>query len=285
MTPEQEKALKDRAHRVRRQIVKMATDGGCFIGASLSCVDILTYLYSAWLNLSREKLQDPRRDYLLLSKGHDVPALYGLFAELGFMDPQRLRNHLKTTDDIYWHPNRSIPGIEFHSGSLGHLLSVGMGIAMDILLRGDTNRVVVILGDGELNEGSVWEAVLVAGAKHLANLVAVVDRNGFQANIATEELIPLEPLEDKFRAFGWGATRVDGHDFKALQQGFDQIPLLMGKPTVVVADTVRGKGLPSISGRADRWFCNFSRKEVEMLLDELEGVRKAELESETIVAR
>lgn len=285
MTFEQEQNLKLLAHRVRRHIIKMATDGGCFIGASLSCVDILTYLYCDWLNLNKEQLDDPNRDYLLLSKGHDVPALYGLFAELGFIDPARLANHLKTTDHIYWHPNRNTPGVEFHSGSLGHLLSVGVGIAIDIKLRGGSNRVVVILGDGELNEGSVWEATLVAAAKGLDNLIAIIDRNAFQANIATEDLIPLEPIADKFQAFGWGTNRLDGHDYQALEAGLSSLPITPGKPSVIIADTLRGKGLPSISARADRWFCNFSTTEIDMLLEELDGVSKAELKSETIVAR
>jgi len=285
MTSEQEQTLKMLAHRVRRHIIKLATNGGCFIGASLSCVDILTYLYCNWLNLKCEHLDDPNRDYLLLSKGHDVPALYGLFAELGFIDPARLANHLKTDDDIYWHPNRNIPGVEFYSGSLGHLLSIGVGISMDIKLRGGNNRVVVILGDGELNEGSVWEASLVAAAKGLDNLIAIIDRNAFQANMATEDLIPLEPIADKFQAFGWGTSRLDGHDYQALEAGLKTLPLVSGKPSVIIADTVRGKGLPSISARADRWFCNFSATEIDMLLEELDGVSNAELASETIVAR
>jgi transketolase len=175
--------------------------------------------------------------------------------------------------------------VEFYSGSLGHLLSVGVGIAMDIKIRGGNNRVVVILGDGELNEGSVWEASLVAAAKGLDNLIAIIDRNAFQANMATEDLIPLEPIEDKFSAFGWGTNRIDGHDYQALENGLKTIPLVSGKPSVIVADTVRGKGLPSISARADRWFCNFSAAEIGMLLEELDGVSKAELASETIVAR
>ena len=285
MTSEQEQTLKMLAHRVRRHIIKLATNGGCFIGASLSCVDILTYLYCNWLNLKCEHLDDPNRDYLLLSKGHDVPALYGLFAELGFIDPARLANHLKTNDDIYWHPNRNIPGVEFYSGSLGHLLSVGVGIAMDIKIRGGNNRVVVILGDGEINEGSVLEASLVAAAKGLDNLIAIIDRNAFQANMATEDLIPLEPIADKFQAFGWGTSRLDGHDYQALEAGLKTLPLVSGKPSVIIADTVRGKGLPSISARADRWFCNFSATEIDMLLEELDGVSNAELDSETIVAR
>lgn len=285
MTGTEHPSLRELAHRVRRHVVRMATDGGCFIGASLSCVDILAYLYTSWLRLDREHLDDPGRDYLLLSKGHDVPALYGLFAELGFIEPARLAQHLKTEDHIYWHPNRQVPGVEFHSGSLGHLLGVGLGIALDIKLRQGEGRVVVVLGDGELNEGSVWEAVLTAAAKRLDNLVAVVDRNGFQANLATEELIPLEPLADKFAAFGWETLRLDGHDFAALEQGFAQVPKREGRPTVVIADTVRGQGLPSIAARADRWFCNFTAQEIESLLAELEGSRPAVISSGAIVAR
>lgn len=285
MTESEAQQLRELAHRVRQHVVRMATDGGCFIGASLSCVDILAFLYADWLNVDRCNLDDPERDYLLLSKGHDVPALYGLFVELGFIDRERLAHHLKTDDHIYWHPNRQIPGVEFHSGSLGHLLSVGIGIALDIKLRGGAGRVVVILGDGELNEGSIWEAALTAAAKHLDNLVVVVDRNGFQANLATEELIPLEPLPDKFAAFGWATARVDGHDFEALADAFAEIPKHPGQPTALIADTVRGQGLPSIAARADRWFCNFSAQEIAMLLDELEGSRRAVLDSDIIVAR
>jgi len=285
MTETEQQELKELAHRVRRHVVRMATDGGCFIGASLSCVDVLAYLYRHWLRISNAKLDDPQRDYLLLSKGHDVPALYGLFVELGFLESHRLANHLKTGDHIYWHPNRNIPGVEFHSGSLGHLLSVGVGIALDIKLCRGKGRVVVILGDGELNEGSVWEAVLVAAAKRLDNLIVVVDRNGFQANLATEALIPLEPLADKFAAFGWETLRLDGHDFEDLEAGFALIPRRLGQPTAIIADTVRGRGLPSIAARADRWFCNFSAAEIEQLLEELEGHRLAVIDSDIIVAR
>src|SRR5262249_39708600 len=161
-------------------------------------------------------VKDPERDYLFLSKGHDVPALYGTLAELGFFPRERLQNHLKVSDKLYWHPNRAVPGVEFHSGSLGHLLSVAMGVAWDIKLRGRTNRVYVVLGDGEMDEGSIWEGLLVAAAKKIDNLVVVVDRNEFQANIRTEELIPLEPLPAKLEAFGWAVRDCDGHDFSSL---------------------------------------------------------------------
>ena len=276
--------LQSLALRVREHIIRMSTDGGCFIGASLSCADLLVYLYSEVLNMSPERVKDPNRDYLLLSKGHDVPALYGTLAELGYLEKSRLANHLKTNDDIYWHPNRAIPGVEFHSGSLGHLLSVAIGIAMDIKLRKTNNRVFVVLGDGELNEGSVWEGLLTASAYKLDNLIAIVDRNEFQANIRTEELIPLEPLAPKFEAMGWNCARANGHDFGALDQTFHSLPS-NGKPNVVIADTVRGKGLPSIEKRADRWFVNFSHDEVAMLFEELHGNARAELTSETLMVR
>ncbi len=278
-------ALSELALRVREHIVRLSTNGGCFIGASLSCTDLLAYLYKEVLDITPERVTDPERDYLLLSKGHDVPALYGTLAELGYIERERLQNHLKTTDSIYWHPNRAIAGIEFHSGSLGHLLSVASGIAMDLRMRKSKHRVFVILGDGELNEGSVWEALLVASAHKLDNLVVIVDRNEFQANIRTEELIPLEPLGAKFEAFGASVSRIDGHSFVALRGAFGTLPYATGKPSVVIADTVRGKGLPSIEKRADRWFVNFTKEEVAMLLAELHGHAQATLTSDTLMVR
>jgi transketolase len=263
----------------------MTAGGGCFIGASLSCADLLVHLYSRVLDVRPDTLDDPGRDYLLLSKGHDVPALYATLAELGFFPVERLRNHLKTTDSIYWHPSRSVPGVEFHSGSLGHLLAVGIGIALDIRMRGGTNRVFVVLGDGELDEGSVWESCLVAAAQRLDNLVAVVDRNGLQANCRTEDLVPLEPLPAKFQAFGWSCRRVDGHSFAALDAAFARLPAVPGRPTAIVARTVRGKGVPSLEDRADRWFASFTEPEIDALVRELHGGGPAPLVSERKVVR
>jgi len=275
-------ALNAIALKVREHIIRMTAGGGCFIGASLSCVELMVYLYSSYIRRG-EGVNDPNRDFLFLSKGHDVPALYGTFVEMGMLDASRLANHLSTSDSIYWHPNRNIPGVEFHSGSLGHLPAVAAGVALDCKLRRADNRVVVITGDGELNEGSVWETLLVANAYKLDNLTIVVDRNQFQANIRTEDLIPLEPLEDKFRAFGCHVQRVDGHSFLRLQEAFASVQT--GKVNVIIADTVRGKGLPSIEARADRWFCVFSEGEIAQLLEELHGNAEASIESETLVVR
>jgi transketolase len=319
--------LQSTALNVREHIIRMSGGGGCFIGASLSCVELMVYCYSRVIRRVEGDANGGAngdanggadglgRDYLFLSKGHDVPALYGTFAELGLMDKGRLANHLSTADSIYWHPNRNIPGVEFHSGSLGHLPAVAAGVALDCKLREGDNRVVVITGDGELNEGSVWESLLVANAYGLDNLTVVVDRNQFQANIRTEDLIPLEPLADKFSAFGCAVQRIDGHDFRQLEQAFDRVVTgraagnggspakgnggpginggpgvnggspAKGKVNVIIADTVRGKGLPSIEARADRWFCSFSAAEVEQLLQELHGQAKATIKSETLVVR
>ena len=277
--------MQEMAVRVREHIIRMSQDGGCFIGASLSCVELMVYCYARVIRRDRmDESNGLGRDYLFLSKGHDVPALYGTFVEMGLLAPERLGNHLSTADSIYWHPNRNIPGVEFHSGSLGHLPAVAAGVALDCRLRGGDNRVVVITGDGELNEGSVWEAVLVANAYGLDNLTIVVDRNQFQANTRTEDLIPLEPLQDKFAAFGCHVQRIDGHDFGALEHAFASVSP-GGKVNVIIADTVRGKGLPSIEARADRWFCSFTAAEVGQLLEELHGNIKATIQSETLVVR
>jgi transketolase len=277
--------LENTALKVREHIIKLATNGGCFLGASLSAIDLIVYLYSEFLNLNINNLNDSNRDYLFLSKGHDVPALYGTFVELGWLDESRLQNHLSTTDHIYWHPNTQIPGIEFHSGSLGHLPSVAIGVALDCKIRNSPNKIICILGDGELNEGSCWEAMLVANAYQLDNLIFIIDRNKFQANMATEDLIPLEPLTDKFIAFGASVKRIDGHNFEELENALNEFPFEKNKVNVLIADTIRGKGLPSIEARADRWFCNFTSQEIDELISELHGNTYANIESETLVVR
>jgi transketolase len=283
--PHLHRELAARSLRVREHIVRMAAGGGCFIGASLSCADLLVHLYSRVLRLSPATLADPDRDYLFLSKGHDVPALYGTLAELGYLPALRLGRHLDPADHLYWHPNRAIPGVEFHSGSLGHLLSVAMGVALDVQISGGPNRVFVVLGDGELDEGSIWEAALVATARRLDNLVAIIDRNGFQANIETESLVPLEPLSDKLAAFGFAVRTVDGHSFPALEDAFAGLPAAPGRPTAIIARTVRGRGIPSIEARADRWFMRLAPAEVEALLAELRGGARADLQGEGLVVR
>ncbi len=271
---EQLERLMTVASRVREHVVRMSLNGGCFLGASLSCVDLLVSMYADCLNISPSLATDADRALVvLLSKGHAVPALYGTLAELGFFPKQRLLAHLRTDDSITRHPNASIPGVEFHSGSLGHLLSVGIGMALDARLRASESRVYVIVGDGELNEGSIWEAVLVARAQELNRLFLVVDRNRLQANVPTEDLVPLEPLAAKFEAFGWKVSSINGHSFVELRQALTEPSTR--RPTAIIANTVRGKGLAEHEGRVDRWFVKLTSDEVETLMATL---RKSEMQ-------
>jgi transketolase len=262
--PDRELALRSREH-----VLRMTARGGCFAGSALSCVDLLVHLYRSVLRVSPATATSPDRDRLLLSKGHAVPALYGVLAELGFLAPERLAAHLEPGSGIYWHPSRDVPGVEFHAGSLGHLLPVAVGVALDAALRRSAARTFVVLGDGELDEGSNWEALLVAAAHRLEGLVAVVDRNGLQANAATERLVPLEPLAAKLTSFGWVVRETDGHDPAALAAAFDPLPAAPGRPTAILARTVRGKGVPSLEARVDRWFVKATRAEADALVAEL----------------
>ena len=263
-----EKLLKQLAYNGRVSILDMTLNGGCFIGASLSCIDILTYLYNGYLNIKPSNLKDPKRDYFLISKGHAVPAVYAALAECKILEKRRLQNHLQDNDYIYWHPNTNIPGIEFHSGSLGHNLSIAIGVALDIKLKYEANKVVVMLGDGELNEGSNWEGLLLTPSYELNNLIIIIDRNHLQANIETEQLIKLEPLKNKFVEFGYNVYEIDGHDFNQINYCLNSL-VANTKPHIVIADTVRGKGIPSIERNPSKWYMKIDKDEYDAFIDEL----------------
>ena len=257
-------ALAERALRVREHVIRMAGGGGCFIGASLSCADLLVHLYERVLRLSPATLTDPARDYLLLSKGHDVPALYGTLAELGYLPAERLGRHLDPTDNLYWHPNRSVPGVEFHSGSLGHLLAVAAGVAVDVQLGGGKNRVFVVLGDGELDEGSVWEAAMCAGKHRLSHLTAIIDYNKIQSAGSVFEIQNMEPLADKWTAFGFRVFECNGHDVEDLRQVFRDAAAYAGdRPRAVICHTVKGKGIPAAENNPD-WHHKSDLKPAEL---------------------
>ena len=267
--------LKETAFNSRKSCLKIANNGGCFLGASLSCIDIIVYLYGRFLRHDPSLIDNRDRDYFFLSKGHDVPALYSVLVENGYMKKERLSYHLKNNDYLYWHPNTNIPAVEFHSGSLGHLPSVSLGVAIDISKRNSDSKVITIVGDGELNEGSVWESILVANSLKLPHFCIIVDRNKFQANGRTEEIIPLEPLADKFSSFGCEVYNINGHSFEEMDQCFNQIDFSNGSMKVVICDTVRGKGIPSIEGKADKWFCTLDNKMYAELNKELETGEKS----------
>lgn len=268
LSAEEERLLTAIATRCRERIIRMSALGGCFVGGSLSCVDIILYLYKKYLNIGPSNINSPDRDYFFLSKGHDVPALYSVLAEMDIIDELLLDKHVVQGHNVYWHPSTSIPGVEFHSGSLGHSVSVAIGVAYHLKRNGLPNKVVVMVGDGELNEGSIWESLLVGYAKSLDNLLMIIDRNGIQANVRTEDLIPLESLQDKIRSFGWGTIKIDGHNFSEIAKALKDSEC-SDLPNAIISETVRGKGIPSIEGDPTKWLMSTSKKEVEQLVSEL----------------
>ncbi|MEV8321016.1 transketolase [Streptomyces sp. NPDC059900] len=241
----------DHAHRARELIVQMcANPEGGHLGGSMSLVEILVTLYHDVMRIDPRRPHDPERDILLLSKGHGAIGLYAALAERGFF-PEELLAGYGAPDSVFTaHPNPAVPGVEMPTGSLGHGLPLGVGFALAARLDGSDRRCFVVLGDGELQEGSVWEAAMAAGAKGLDRLVAIVDRNGLQISGDTEDTMGLEPLGDRWRAFGWTVHEVDGHDTGQLREALTGIPHTPGRPTVLLARTVKGKGLPYIEGQA-----------------------------------
>jgi transketolase len=226
------------------RIIKHAQTG--HTGGSLSCIDILNVLYNCILNVSPERFHSPDHDRFIQSKGHSVEALYTILADRGFFDSADLETLCQYQSAYIGHPTRKVNGIEHNTGGLGHGLSVSVGLAIAAKLDNRPYRVFTLLGDGELAEGSVWEAAMTAAHYHLDNLIAIVDRNGLQISGRTEEINGVEPLEDKFKAFGFATRVVDGHDLNALVNVFNQVPFEKGRPNLILAKTIKGKGVSFI---------------------------------------
>ncbi|GAA2194947.1 transketolase [Micromonospora lupini] len=241
------------AVRVRELIVGMcaSADGG-HLGGSMSLVEILVTLYHEVLRVDPTRPQAPDRDVLLLSKGHGAIALYAVLATRGYFPVEWLDGYAAPGGPFLAHPNRAVPGVEMPTGSLGHGLALGVGHALAARLDGSDRRCVVVLGDGELQEGSVWEAAMAAGSLGLDRLTAVIDRNGLQLGDGTEDVITLEPLADRWRAFGWEVRDVDGHDRGALRAALTEPGT--GRPVAVIARTVKGRGLPYVEGQVRSHF-------------------------------
>ena len=225
-------------------IIKNAKAG--HTGGDLSCVDILNVLYNHVLNVSPTTFTDPNRDRYIQSKGHSVETLFTILADQGFYAEEELNTLNQFQSHFIGHPTRKVPGVEHNTGALGHGLSVSVGIALAGKKDGLAFRVYTLLGDGELEEGSNWEASMSAAHYGLDNLVVIVDRNTLQITGCTEEVTQLAPLEAKFRAFGYAVREVDGNDIDELVRIFDQIPFERGKPSLILARTTKGKGISFI---------------------------------------
>ncbi len=262
------------AKRVRIHALRMTSQGGSsHVGAAFSIADILAVLYGGGiLRFDPANPQWPERDRFILSKGHAGAAVYAVLAESGFFAVERLERHYQDGSHLSGHiSHKGIPGVELSTGSLGHGLGVGVGMAKALQMRGGAQRVFVVLSDGECDEGSNWEAILFAAHHRLDNLVAIIDYNKIQSLAPVAETIELEPFTEKWRACNWGVSEVDGHDHGALIRTLSAQPLAQGKPSVVIAHTVKGKGV-SFMENTVLWHYRTARgEEFEAALKELES--------------
>lgn len=213
-------------------------------GGSLSIADLLTYLYFVEMNVDPSDPKNPGRDRLVLSKGHCSPALYSTLAERGYFPKEELKTFRQIGSRLQGHPDmKGIPGVDMSSGSLGQGISAACGMALGAKVNGDDYRVYTILGDGESEEGQVWEAAMFAASKKLDNLCAIVDYNGLQIDGALSEVCSPEPFDKKFEAFGWNVICIDAHDFDKYEEAFEAAKKVKDKPTVIIQKSVKGKGV------------------------------------------
>lgn len=233
------------ARHIRGRLVEISHKARTpHLGSSLSCVDILVAAYWAVLAIDPQNPDNPDRDRLILSKGHAAPALYLALAYRGFFPKELLDSYAQPGSRLEEHPGPGcVPGVEAATGSLGHGLSLGLGMAIAGRIQGRSYRVFVVMSDGECNEGSVWEAAMLAPAQGLTNVVTIIDYNKWQATGRSNEIMALEPLQQKWESFGWSAYEVDGHDLNALVDALQNVPDGSGKPVAIVAHTVKGKGV------------------------------------------
>jgi len=235
--------LRHKSIQYRRNLLRYIKSAGAgHTGGSLSCVDILNVLYNRVLNVSPANFSDSARDRYIQSKGHSVEALYVVLADQGFFDEKELETLCCYKSPFIGHPTRKVPGIEMNTGALGHGLPISVGLAIAGKLDDASHRVFTLLGDGELAEGSNWEAAMSAAHYQLDNLTAILDHNSLQITGPTRDVCSNEPVDEKFRSFGWNVQIVDGHDFDALTKALTQT-LEPGKPNFIIANTVKGKGV------------------------------------------
>ena len=265
--------LARRAQLVRQRDLEMvyAAQLG-HLGGEFSATDILVTLYLGILRVDPADPNAPDRDRFVLSKGHSAAALYSTLAEAGFISIDELSTFMKPLSRLSGHPDRTkVPGVETNTGPLGHGLPVAVGMALAARMDRSPRRVYALTGDGELQEGSMWEAAMAAGHFGLDNLVAIVDRNRLQQGDATEQTIRLEPLADKWTAFGWAVREVDGHDHAALLDVFRAVPFTRGRPNLVIAHTQKGHGVAFMSDRAEWHHKVPNAEQVELARTELRG--------------
>lgn len=233
------------AARIRGKLVELSHRAETpHLGGSMSCVDILVAAYWGVLKVDPKKPEDPKRDRFIFSKGHAATALYTTLAFKGFFAESLVDTYAEPGSPLCEHPGpQCVPGVEAATGSLGHGLPIAVGMALAARIKGETHRVFTLMSDGECNEGSVWEAAMFAGGQKLNSLAAIVDYNKWQATGRSNEVMALAPLAEKWRAFGWHAIELDGHNIEDLIAALNLSPHASGKPVAIVANTVKGKGV------------------------------------------
>ncbi len=265
------------SYKLRQDVIRMIREGkGGHIGGDMSVMEVLVSLYFHTMNISPENQDDPERDMFVMSKGHSVEAYYAVLAEKGFFPIEEVISQFSKFGSQYiGHPNNKLPGIEMNSGSLGHGLPVCVGMALAKKMNGSASRVYVVMGDGELAEGSVWEGAMSASQYKLDNLCAVVDRNRLQISGCTEDVMHQDSVEERFKAFGWNVLSVEGNSVDALCAAFDEAKTVKGMPTLIVANTTKGKGSPVMENKAGWHHKVPSDEEYEQIMKDLKEREEA----------
>lgn len=272
--------LKKKATDIRIEIIRMICRAkGGHIGGSLSGVDILVALYYDVLNIDPKRPDWGDRDRFILSKGHGVEGYYAILADRGFFPKEELETYRKFRSRLLGHPTMAAPGIEMNTGALGHGLSLGVGMALAGKMDNARYSVYVMFGDGESDEGSVWEAAMAGAQFKLDNLIGIVDRNTLQMSGETEKIMKLESFKDKWSAFGWSVKEVDGHNIEQLIENFKSAPLVSGKPSLFIANTIKGTGVSFMQNKAHWHHKVPDAEQMHMALEELQ-CRLEEVEAE-----
>jgi transketolase len=255
------KELKQRSLIYRKKILQYIVNAKAgHTGGSLSCTDILNVLYNEVLNVSPENFSSPDRDRYIQSKGHCVEALFVVLADQGFFPESDLETLCQYQSHYIGHPTKKVKGVEQNTGALGHGLPISVGVAIAAKLDGKDYKTYTLLGDGEMPEGSNWEAALCAAQYKLDNLCAIIDKNGLQITAATKDVCCTDPLDKKWEAFGWVVREVDGNDVDALKDAFNRLPFEQGKPSLIIAHTVKGRGISFMENQI-RWHHGVPKKE------------------------
>lgn len=271
------KFLKTKANKVRKSVIEMLAEAGSgHPGGSLSSTEIITCLYFEIMRHNPKEPTWPQRDRFHLSKGHCCPAVYAALALSGYFPSEKLSTLRKLGSTLQGHPDRRVPGIEVASGSLGQGLSVSLGMALAGKIDKQDFRVYCLMGDGEIQEGNIWEAAMAAAHYKLDNLCGIVDYNGFQIDGRTEEIMNLEPLTKKWEAFGWQVLECNGHNIKELLEAFNKAKTVQLKPTVIIAHTVKGKGISFMEHVVDFHGRAPTEEESKIALRELEDIDRDE---------